>query len=310
MPRTLSELRERIHKKLDTYFTFSYGRREEASLRLLYGATDALLDASMAASAFGSAISSRTATNLLACYGFLQAVYIQQDAVEVLSRAIGLSWRPQDDPVLSKIRDLRNRLTGHPALAGELLRPPKLSSAIIPYNGIRCDGFDGHIYYDGSFETVHVDVASILQTNEERLVAQTEAIEIEMDRRESDFRSAQAGAQFYDTLGTNFGYLVHRLYCDLNDEDRLRQSLAHLEMIRDRVLELQKKLADRGFSAEVAANDVILEGLKMIGEILQGDRTSASQRQFILMYGGLEKELKAFTSSISELDARLAAPVK
>jgi len=52
---------------------------------MFYRATDALLDASEAAASYSQLISSNTGAKLLACYGFLQALYVQQDAVKALS---------------------------------------------------------------------------------------------------------------------------------------------------------------------------------------------------------------------------------
>jgi hypothetical protein len=58
---------------------------------MLYGAMDALLDAGTAAASFARSVSPDTGANILACYGFLQALYVQQDAVITLSRAVNLS---------------------------------------------------------------------------------------------------------------------------------------------------------------------------------------------------------------------------
>lgn len=119
MTEALSDIRDRIHRKSQEYFTLAYARRDKSRWRMFYGATDALLDASMAARAFGKAIRSDPPINLLICYGFLQAIYIQQDAVSILSEAVGIKWNPNDNLTLREIRDTRNRLTGHPAFAGE-----------------------------------------------------------------------------------------------------------------------------------------------------------------------------------------------
>ena len=97
MSKDLAELRDRIHRKSHDYFTFEYGRRDRKKWRMFYGATDALLDAGMAAAAYVRAITSDASVNLLVCYGFLQAIYIQQDAVRTLSRAVGLAWHPRMD---------------------------------------------------------------------------------------------------------------------------------------------------------------------------------------------------------------------
>lgn len=79
MTDSLSDIRARLHRKSHDYFTFEYSHRERTSWRMFYGATDALLDASMAARAFGQAVRGELAVDLLVCYGFLQALYIQQD---------------------------------------------------------------------------------------------------------------------------------------------------------------------------------------------------------------------------------------
>ena len=128
MVDALSAIRERLHRKSHDYFVFDQSRRTRASWSMFYGATDALLDAGTAAASYGRAISLDAGANLLACYGFLQALYVQQDAVRTLSRAVGLNWHPNSDERLKEIRDIRNRLTGHPARADRSEAP---SSAIL-----------------------------------------------------------------------------------------------------------------------------------------------------------------------------------
>ena len=152
---SLADIRTRVHGKSENYFTLSYNQRGPEQWRMFYGATDALLDASMAASAYERAVRSDPAIDLLICYGFLQAVYIQQDAVWTLCRSLGLKWHPNDDPRIREIRHLRNRLTGHPALAGEKEKPRRLSSAIISYHDVKKDSFRAHVYFeDGSEQLI------------------------------------------------------------------------------------------------------------------------------------------------------------
>ena len=139
---------------------------------MFYGAMDALLDAGAAAASYSRAIAADPGANLLICYGFLQALFVQQDAVETLSRAVGLDWRPNTDERLREIRDTRNRLSGHPARAGENERPPRFSSAIIPGHDINQKGFRGHVYYDDMIVVVNVDVSKLLNDNEARLLIQ------------------------------------------------------------------------------------------------------------------------------------------
>jgi hypothetical protein len=247
MPDGLSDIRTRLHQKSHEYFTFEYSRRERTSWRMFYGATDALLDASMVAAAFDRAVRKDSAIDLLVCYGFLQALYIQQDAVLILSRAVGLRWHPNDDPLLKKIRDIRNRLTGHPAHAGEKEKPRRLSSGVITYRDVQPGRFSGYIYFEDTGEPVTVNVAAILRDNEAQLAIQMQIIETEMDNQEGKFRAEQAKRPLSDNFGAGFEYLLEKLHCDLNNETRVIQAQTHVKMIREIIEKLQKDLAAREF---------------------------------------------------------------
>jgi hypothetical protein len=309
---TLSDIRTRLHHKSHEYFTFEYSRRERTSWRMFYGATDALLDAGMAATAFSQAVRKESAIDLLVCYGFLQALYIQQDAVWTLSRAVDLRWHPNDDPVLRKIRDIRNRLTGHPAHAGEKEKPRRLSSAVITYRDIRPDGFSGYIYFEDTGEPVTVNVAAILRDNEVQLALQMQNIEAEMDDQERKFRAEQGKRPLLDNFGAGFGYLLEKLRCDLDDEARVIQAQTHVGMIREIIEKLQKDIAARGFEPTDAAYHIglILTALDFMARTLSKKKHSRDdQNMFYLVLDGFQRNLDVLTSVIKEIDTRLKTAI-
>jgi hypothetical protein len=117
--RNLIDTRQRISDKSHKYFRPYFDKNEASQRRLFLGAMDALLDATEAAASFQGAIGQNKWANLLACYGFLQALYVQQDAVSNVSKALRLTWTPYEEERLVYIRDLRNRLCGHPASAAK-----------------------------------------------------------------------------------------------------------------------------------------------------------------------------------------------
>ncbi len=51
-------------------------------------------------------------SSYILAYGFLQALFLQQDAVRHLCEALQLSW--ESDPLLDEIREVRNDAVGHP----------------------------------------------------------------------------------------------------------------------------------------------------------------------------------------------------
>jgi hypothetical protein len=279
---------------------------------MFYGATDSLLDAGLAAESYSRAISTDTGVNLLVCYGFLQALCVQQDAVRTLSRALGIDWHPNDSAKLKTIRDLRNRLTGHPSLAGEKERPARLSSAILPYHDITKEGFRGHIYYNDGIENVTIEVSSILTENQEALALQALNVERKMDEEERKFRESQKVPPLSAYFEGGFSYLLRRLWCNVEDEACLVQALNHAQMIRERINELHTDLKRRGFGDKATADQVerILVGIGLLEEILnREDRTSATQHEFDLIFGGLEKTINSLVTYVSELDAKLNSSV-
>jgi hypothetical protein len=309
MAQKLSDIRDRIHRKSANYFTFDISRRERTSWQMFYGATDALLDASMAAEAFSRGVRSDPAIDLLICYGFLQALYIQQDAVWTLSRSVKLAWHPNDDPRIKDIREIRNRLTGHPALA-EKLHPT--SSAIIAYHDIRPTGFHGHIYFERGSEKAEINVATILADNEERLSIQMQKIEQKMDDQEAHFRSEHAKEPFSKNFGTGFDYLIERLCPDLKDDSRVIQSRGHAIMIREKMNHLNSDISNRGFSSDATSYHfgLIFTGLDLIEQIFEKEDCSThDQNSLDLICTGFEKGIRELRSITDEIDAKLNSPV-
>lgn len=279
---------------------------------MFYGATDALLDASMAATAYEKAVGSDPAINLLICYGFLQALYIQQDAVWTLCRSLELKWHPNEDDRIKEIRDLRNRLTGHPALAGEKGKPRGLSSAIIEYHDVRKDGFGAHIYFEKGSERVTLHVPTVLKENEDRLVLQMLAVEAEMDNRERQFRAEQANKPLSNHFGTGFDYLLQRLRPEMDDEGRVIQAVTHAKMIRQKVTSLREDLNNRNLASVPISYhiSVVLDGLDLIeGMIGDHDLSSKGQNQIDIACDGFVVNMNELTKHIDALDRKLNSPV-
>jgi len=279
---------------------------------MFYGATDALLDAEMAAAAYVRAITADAGVNLLVCYGFLQAIYIQQDAVRTLSRAVGLDWHPGMDVRLKEIRDTRNRLTGHPARAGEKEPQPRPSSAIIAYHDITQSAFRGHVYYEDGSDDVIVDVNTIFRDNEERLALQLEAVEQAMDNEEARFRREQSTRPFSTVFEKPFNYLMQRLQCDLGDDARVPQAEAHAKMIREEMQTLQEDLRSRGFEWPAISYHMglIFTGLDMLEKLLRKTPPRPNdQNEFDLVYDGLEKNVDRVRGFVKQIDEKLRTAV-
>jgi hypothetical protein len=309
---SLSEIRSRIHDKSHDYFVFEYRRWDRAKRDMFYGATDALYDASLASDSYGRAITKDQGANLLVCYGFLQSLYIQQDAVWTLSRALELTWHPNDSHRLREIRNVRNRLTGHPALGGEKEKPRRLSSAIISSDSITPCGFQATIYYEDGFKNVFVDVSTYLGDNEKQLIAQLRAVEKKMDAEERKFRRKRANPPMSDVFSGSFDYLLQRLWCGLNDQDRLLQAKAHAKIIREEILSLRKDIEKRELNSEQMAHcfDRIFRGIQRLEKIMNKKSFSANDHcDFDLVYEGTKSQIRKLKKIVRDLDEKLSTLV-
>jgi hypothetical protein len=307
-----SATRSRIHEKSHDYFVFSYRRWDRTKRSMFYGATDALADTSHAAGSYEEAITSNMGSNLLACYGFLQALYVQQDAVTTLSRAMGLSWHPNNNERLKHIRDVRNRLSGHPALAGERENPRRLSSAVIGYDDITKLGFRGHVYYEDGFEDIKVDIAAFRKDNENLLSLQMQQVEQKMDAQEKEFRNRESLHPLSSRFADPFSYLMQRLSCDLTDEGRVGQAQYHAQKVREIMTTFGDELEVRGFSSEGTSSHLrlVMTGLSRLEAFMADERqTQEKQDEFDLIYDGIEKNVAQLVRYAAEIDKKLRTPI-
>src|SRR3990172_4229384 len=60
----------------------------------------------------------------LLTYGLLEALYVQQNAVQHLCEALDHCWKWKSEAVLMNIRDIRNSASGHPTRKGMQGQPP------------------------------------------------------------------------------------------------------------------------------------------------------------------------------------------
>jgi hypothetical protein len=226
-----------------------------------------------------------------------------------LSKAVDIdAWKPDDDSRLREIRDVRDRLCGHPAYRNRTNRP---SSAIINLGDVFETHFQGSVYFEDKFEVIRVDVAHYLHDNKERLSSQMRKIEAAMDERERAFRSSHATQPFSSCFGRGFPYLRQRLHCLLSDDHRLIQAESHAARLTEIFCELQQNLLSREFEAEAKSStfDILCFGLNLLQKLMKRDDTVERQMHFDLVYTGVEKYIDLLIQEMRDLDEKLNAVV-
>jgi hypothetical protein len=137
-------------------------------------------------------------------------------------------------------------------------------------------------------------------------------IEVQMNTQERKFRAKHARRPLLDNFGTGFGYLLEKLYCDINDNLRVVQARSRIKMICEVITRLQKDLVARDFEPTDAAYhvDLIFTALRFMARTLDKKTHSGDdQNMYYLVLDGFEKHLDDLTSIIREVDARLKTAI-
>jgi hypothetical protein len=169
---------------------FDIRNRSSEDWDRFYAATDTLLDVGTALAEF-SAI--ERIPTILERYGYLQALVIQQQAVEELSTSVGLKWNPRSDESLRHVRELRDRIAGHPAWS-EKKEAWKYERSSAMQDLSRQSPYDFRVtlYHKGYSKDLTVTFAELLRMNEAALSEQLGLILVRMHEIEDEFRTKTA----------------------------------------------------------------------------------------------------------------------
>lgn len=298
-------MRERLQRKAHDYFLYDPKRWDSARSRLFFGATDALLDTEFALSNVARGVPADKQHAILACYGYLQALYIQQDAVVLIWKALNLSGNPLADPKVRQVRELRNRIAGHPARAEKLGPGKRPSSAIINLHDISPSvGFKAVIYYDDDMDVVDISFAQLLADNCCGLTESLLEAERTMDEREAEFRQAERDQPLSAAFESGLTYTLEKLRCGPDDS---RREMA-MRMLSRSLDDLETQLKDRNFRYDASEYpiDSIRAGLRLgerLHEIAEAERI---EQTWWVISEGIDSHVRNLLTHLRALDEKLA----
>lgn len=299
------EARERLHAKANDYFVYDQKRWGKAKWRLFFGATDALLDTQFALSDIARGIPTGKQHAILACYGYLQALYIQQDAVALIWRALEISGSPLTDRRVQEVRELRNRIAGHPARAEKLGRGKRPSSTIINLHDIEpSKGFKAVVYYDDEMDVVDVSFSKRLAENSSGLLDSMLQAERVMIEREAAFRSNQRTNPLAAKFESGLTYTLEKLRCAPGDT---RRDMA-LRMLASSLDDLESLLKERQFWYDAAEYhfDAIRAGIELGWRIDEISLPQRLRQSWWVVSEGIDSHVKDLLRHVQAVDEKLA----
>ncbi len=270
---------------------------------MFFGATDALQDAWGAAAGYHALIVKQGYHNLLVCYGFLQALYVQQDAVQVITRALDMpAWSPSSNSKLKHIRNIRNRLSGHPALADKA--GPKSSAIII---SIGPTSFEAAIYYEDRLVREVVVVDKFAEQNAAGLVEQLERIKVHMVQQENEYKDA-VSQRLADALGNNFSYHFGKLATCHADRSNSYPIIPYLKFLREDIERLIALVTQLNLSGEAFEHHVgMFRGGLDILESIDSYEDDRRALEYNLVHDGMSVHADWLLRFVRDTDRRLVS---
>lgn len=298
-------MRERLHRKANSYFFYELRRWDHAKWRLFFGATDALLDTQFALSDVAQGLPTDRKHAILACYGYLQALYIQQDAVALIWRALDIPGDSLADARVEKVRELRNRIAGHPARAEKLGRGKRPSSAIINLHDIDpAVGFRAVIYYDDDMDVVDISFSELLDENCSGLIESLLKAEHVMVERETAFRELERASPLTTKFENGLSYTLEKLRCGPDDS---RRNMA-MRMLTSSIDEVEALLKCRNFLYDAFEYhiDAIRAGIELGERLIEISPQGRAQQTWWIISEGIHSHVKDLLSHLNALDEKLA----
>lgn len=203
------------------------------------GALDSFQDALLAESEYEQ-IFDKCGGRVSSVYGFLQALYVQQDAVRVLADSVNLDWTASKCAELETVRAMRNRLVGHPSKAGN--KRQDKSWAMINSSDIYRDRFSMILYwYDKPSERVEIVIDDFRRDNYQALASALRDIVKKMDQIENEYRAKYRETALEELIPKNLSYLFQKIPGDREDApDTI--AIAHLNILTESLPKMQEYL--------------------------------------------------------------------
>ena len=244
MMPTIGELEEQIRDLINHSRRNSELRQDAGLFSQLCSSLDVIGDTDLALRDYleSEQLSPSQGMRYLLSYGVLQALVLQQDAVQHLAESLGVAYHAPKE--LLEIRDVRNNSVGHPTKRGPA---PSRAFNHISRATMSWKGFDLLTFRSsGGPEMESIDLPGLIETQRRLLAAALLGIAEAERSREQDHRRRYRSDRLMAVFGTGFDYAFQKLREELQGDRSPRTSMATVILVREAIERLRGLLADRG----------------------------------------------------------------
>ena len=230
---------------------------------------------------------------ILHLYGFLQALFLEQDAIRYIAEAQDIEPLKCDQFV----RELRNDAVGHPMKRGN-------DASFHFIFGVTQEGFslrshDGNSQ-DDSYKEIKFEF--LIQEHQKSQKKRMEELLNRMKKIENKHREKYRCIKLRDIFHATVAYLFEKIYASCSNEDKLGQAKLHLDMIENMINEFGEKLGERGHT-EVPLDEV-RQVIAHLRARLNDDQNDTIRLDVKIYTSYLEKQVNEFIKYAKEIDER------
>lgn len=233
--------------------------QDNAAWNMLCSCLDTIEDTELAIGAYEKASNPKAvAYTYLLVYGLLQALFIQQDAVDNLCKALCVDYVP--DKVLKEIRKIRNDSTGHPTKRG---KGKGQAFNFIGRTSLTIKGFDLMTTYPDNEPYLfrHINIGSLI--NDQRKSMQKVLTEVlrSLKEEEANHKAKYRSQKLENVFPSTLGYYFAKIGGAIRGSEPVNFGAMHIDLVAGVIKAFKDRLEERGI---LKAYDPVIDLLKLI----------------------------------------------
>ncbi len=217
--------------------------QDTAAWNLLCSCLDTLGDTELAIRAYKQSHKPPTVADLyLLVYGVLQALFIQQDAVENLCQALVIDYVP--DKLLKDIRDIRNDSTGHPSKRGS---GKGHAYNFIGRSSLTKEGFDLMTTCPDNRRPLfrHISIESIIKNQRDVIQKVLTEVLRKLKAEEANHRAKYLDQKLEDIFPSTLGHYFAKIGDAIDGSKPREFGAMHIHLVTEVIKAFKERLKER-----------------------------------------------------------------
>jgi hypothetical protein len=280
--------------------------QDTAAWNLLCSCLDTVGDTELAIRAYEQFGKAPTVGDLyLLVYGVLQALFVQQDAVENLCQALVIHYEP--DQLLNEIRDIRHDSTGHPSKRGH---GKGWAYNSIIQSSLTKEGFNLMTTYPDNRRPLfrRISIESLIKNQRDGIQKVLTDVLRKLKTEEANHRAKYRDQKLQDIFPSMLGNYLAKIYDAIDGRIPWEFGAMHIELVAKVIETFKERLKERGIlQAYDSVVDLIDSSEYPIQELTtyftDAANTSLSEKSahiFVFFIDKHVEELKSIAKAIDE----------